>query len=421
VSRVRQEPDPKSLRRLSDVEKFKLGITSGGGGATTFDASAIVSGTMATARLGGGAAGAGVFLRGDSTWAAPGGATLADADYGDITVSGGGTVLTVDPAVVTYAKIQNVSVTDRVLGRSTAGAGPTEEIACTAAGRAVIAGANAAAQRTTLGVDAAGTDNSVNVTLAGAPTYITIAGQVITRGAVNLASEVTGDLPFANLVPATAISKLVGRGQAIGAGDFEEITLGTNLSMTGTTLNAAGGGGTPPTGTGLYHTTAGVMDAGAMAVSTGLTTTPGNLLVDTAVVEVVSRKGAVNGYCGLDAGGLVAALDLADLGTPSSLTVLYGDQHWRVPPGGGGNLYATVDFGSSFTHSASVVVTGQTWVGATSKIVATILSAANKGIEDSVLSFQASISDLNPSTGFTLNVYTPVKAKGTYTFSCMGV
>lgn len=51
---------------------------------------------------------------------------------------------------VTYAKIQAVSATDKLLGRSTSGAGVVEEIACTAAGRALLDDANAAAQRTTL-------------------------------------------------------------------------------------------------------------------------------------------------------------------------------------------------------------------------------------------------------------------------------
>lgn len=53
---------------------------------------------------------------------------------------------------ITYAKLQNVSATDRVLGRSTAGAGDVEEIALTAAGRALIDDADAAAQRATLGL-----------------------------------------------------------------------------------------------------------------------------------------------------------------------------------------------------------------------------------------------------------------------------
>ena len=52
--------------------------------------------------------------------------------------------------------------------------------------------------RTNLGVDAAGTDNSTDVTLAGSLDYITISGQTITRNAIDLAADVTGDLPVAD-------------------------------------------------------------------------------------------------------------------------------------------------------------------------------------------------------------------------------
>jgi hypothetical protein len=61
------------------------------------------------------------------SWASVTGATLADGDYGDITVSSSGTVMTIDNDVVTYAKMQNVSATSRILGRKTAGAGDAEE------------------------------------------------------------------------------------------------------------------------------------------------------------------------------------------------------------------------------------------------------------------------------------------------------
>lgn len=74
------------------------------------------------------------FLRADGTWAAPpgGGGGVADGDYGDITVSGGGTVWTIDNTVVTFAKVQNIA-TSRLLGRTTAGSGSVEELTAASA------------------------------------------------------------------------------------------------------------------------------------------------------------------------------------------------------------------------------------------------------------------------------------------------
>lgn len=82
---------------------------------------------------------------------------------------------------VTYAKIQNVSATDKLLGRSTAGAGDVEEVACTAAGRALIDDADASAQRATLGLGTAalvntGTGNADVPTIAQADARYQAAG-----------------------------------------------------------------------------------------------------------------------------------------------------------------------------------------------------------------------------------------------------
>lgn len=119
------------------------------------------------------------------TIAGTGGATLGDGDYGDITVSGTGTVMTIDPNVVTYAKMQDVSVTDRVLGRSTAGAGDVEEIACTAAGRALIDDADASAQRTTLGLGTAAVQAGTTGALVGTTDTQTLTNKTLTSPILN--------------------------------------------------------------------------------------------------------------------------------------------------------------------------------------------------------------------------------------------
>lgn len=62
------------------------------------------------------------------TFASSGGGGISDGDKGDITVSSSGSVWAIDNDVVTYAKIQNVSATDRLLGRDTAAAGDIEEL-----------------------------------------------------------------------------------------------------------------------------------------------------------------------------------------------------------------------------------------------------------------------------------------------------
>lgn len=63
-----QDPIERSLKKINDL----LLIGGGGGvGAHTHDAADIVSGTLATVRLGSGTADATTFLRGDQTWAVP--------------------------------------------------------------------------------------------------------------------------------------------------------------------------------------------------------------------------------------------------------------------------------------------------------------------------------------------------------------
>jgi len=71
-----------------------------------------------------------IFLKKDNGSVAEvsGGGGVDDGDKGDITVSSSGATWTIDNDAVTYAKIQNVSATNRILGRDSSGAGVIEEI-----------------------------------------------------------------------------------------------------------------------------------------------------------------------------------------------------------------------------------------------------------------------------------------------------
>tara|TARA_R100001463_G_scaffold9623_3_gene28901 strand:+ start:768 stop:2087 length:1320 start_codon:yes stop_codon:yes gene_type:complete len=94
---------------------------------------------------------------------------------------------------------------------------------------------NAAGARSNLGVDAAGTDNSTDVTLTGTPDYITISGQEITVGQIDLTADVTGVLPSANLDSDTA--HLSGTQTFGGAKTFSSnITLNGSIVFDGNTI-----------------------------------------------------------------------------------------------------------------------------------------------------------------------------------------
>ena len=78
------------------------------------------------------------------------------------------------------------------------------------------------------GVDIAARDHDA-VTLTGTPGYITLAGQVITRNLINMATDVTGDLPFANIAQ-IATDRLLGRVTA-ATGDIEVLTTAQATAM----------------------------------------------------------------------------------------------------------------------------------------------------------------------------------------------
>ena len=140
---------------------------------------------------------------------------------GDVTATAGsnttaiaaGVIVTADIAddQVTYAKMQNIT-TDSLIGRDTAATGDPETI-----------GLNA-----TLSMDGAGNLQRAaltgDVTASAGSNATTIANDVVT---------------YAKIQNVSAASRVLGRGSAAGAGDTEELTIGSGLSISGTTLSAS--------------------------------------------------------------------------------------------------------------------------------------------------------------------------------------
>ncbi len=260
---------------------------------------------------------------------------IADGNYGDVTVSGSGTVITINANVVSNVKFrQSTALT--VVGRSAATTGNVADIAGTAsqflgvnaagtvlgfqtmAGDATLSGptltlatvnANtgtwgSATQAPVITLDGKGRATAAsNVTITPAASSIT-GGAALTKAddtnvtltlggtpatallkATSITAGWTGRLAYARFVAATQKS-LVG---ATAAGDFGEITLGTGVAITGGVLSATGTGGTV--------TTVSVVTANGVSGSVANpTTTPAVTLTLGAITpSSVAASGTVTG------------------------------------------------------------------------------------------------------------------------------
>jgi hypothetical protein len=206
-------------------------------GQVTFERAALTGDVTASANSNSTTIAAGVVntskLGGDIT--AAGKALLDDADAAaQRTTLGLGALATL--STVPYSSVDNV-ITNRILARSSPSTGAAEILTTSNVLDFITSTQGAMLYR------ASGQWFGLGPSTTGYVLQTNGAGANPTWGQVNLATAVTGDLPLSNLAQASTGSILLGRGAGAGAGDFQEITLGTNLSMTGTVLNASGGSG----------------------------------------------------------------------------------------------------------------------------------------------------------------------------------
>lgn len=185
---------------------------------------------------------------------------------------------------VTYAKIQNVTATDKILGRATAGAGDVEEITCTAAGRALLDDADAAAQRTTLGLGTIATQSAGAVAITGG----TISG-------VSSLTSTTSSLGNATITAGTitGITDITVADGGTGASDAS--TARTNLGVAiGTNVQA--------------------YDAGLQSIA-GLTTSANQLIYTTAADTYTTTSLSSYGRSLIDDADAATARSTLGLGT----------------------------------------------------------------------------------------------------------
>ncbi len=220
----------------------------------------------------------------------------------------GSTALTIAADAVTNAKLANMA-TSTIKGRVTASTGDPEDLSV--------------AQVKTL-LNLTGT-NSGDQT-------ITLTGDVTGSGTGSFAATVANDaVTYAKMQNVSAASKLLGRGDS-GSGDVQEITLGANLTMTGTTLSASGGGGGSPGGSSgevQYN------NAGAFAGAADVEIEGGQLRLPGIATPTAPSAGGVKLF-GRDFGGRFLPAIIGPMGVDTSLQpFLAGNKIGMFLPNGG--------------------------------------------------------------------------------------
>lgn len=292
------------------------------------------------------------------------GGGVSDGDKGDITVSGGGATWTIDGDVVDDAKLRNSAATS-VIGRSAGSTGDPGDISAGADGDVLRRAGGA------LGFGAV-PESSVTGLISDLAAKVPTSRLINTTSPLAGGGDLSGDRTLS--LQASAASRLFGRGSAGGAGNAEEITLGSRLTLAGTVLSAD-----------LQQAYSTVQDDGTPRTQRTTVNFIGS------AISCVDNGGTSTTDCTVSAGG-----------------------------GSGNFLEISLAVSGTFT---SATITGQAWVTASSVVVCSSFGTTADGNSPetaALASFSTSVSSRVAGTGFTFQVFSPNGAEGTFRFHCTG-
>jgi hypothetical protein len=149
---------------------------------------------------------------------------------------------------------------------------------------------------------------------------------------------------------------------------------------------------------------------------------PGVVGLTEVSAQVLNRANQTGTQAIATVSGLQPALDGLQAGVSTAqggvnaLTVVVAGKQAAM-----GFVTVSPSFGATFSNKAQVVVTGQTWVTAGSKIIAQVVALSGTDPDEIfLLGFRTVISDLVAGVGFTLTLYSEPQARGSYTVNCIG-